>query len=188
MAAKGYDATSVRDIVEACHVTKPTLYYYFKSKKGLAQALVTVPMTALVDALHTILADDRAGRDKLVGMVETQFVFCRENPDRARFVYALFFGPAGTEMSQELAGFGQQIAEAIEHAVLQSVAEGALDGARVERCVAAVRGAVAISTMDHLYRDRPLGPELAGQIVDDLFRGFAASVELVPDRSAGVSP
>ena len=36
-AADGYDATSVRNIVEAAAVTKPTLYYYFSSKEALAK-------------------------------------------------------------------------------------------------------------------------------------------------------
>ena len=40
----GFDATSVREIVEAAGVAKPTLYYYFGSKEGLAQALLTVPL------------------------------------------------------------------------------------------------------------------------------------------------
>ena len=47
-AERGYDATSVREIVEAAGVAKPTLYYYFRSKEGLAQALFTVPLTNLV--------------------------------------------------------------------------------------------------------------------------------------------
>ena len=34
-AERGYDATSVREIVEAAGVAKPTLYYYFRSKEGL---------------------------------------------------------------------------------------------------------------------------------------------------------
>ena len=34
-ASEGYDATSVRNIVEAAAVTKPTMYYYFDSKEAL---------------------------------------------------------------------------------------------------------------------------------------------------------
>ena len=41
---RGYDATPVRAIVEAAGVTKPTLYYHFGSKEGLAQALDPVPL------------------------------------------------------------------------------------------------------------------------------------------------
>ena len=54
-ATQGYEATSVRMIVEAAGVAKPTLYYHFGSKEGLAQALLTVPMRVLADAMRSIL-------------------------------------------------------------------------------------------------------------------------------------
>ena len=56
-ANRGYDAwaTSVREIVEAAGVAKPTLYYHFQSKEGLAQALLTVPLTNLVDTIKRIV-------------------------------------------------------------------------------------------------------------------------------------
>ena len=34
-AQKGYESTSVREIASVAEVTKPTIYYYFKSKEGL---------------------------------------------------------------------------------------------------------------------------------------------------------
>ncbi len=39
-AERGYDAVSVREIVESAGVTKPALYYHFGSKEGLARAVV----------------------------------------------------------------------------------------------------------------------------------------------------
>ncbi|MCD7818674.1 MAG: TetR/AcrR family transcriptional regulator [Lachnospiraceae bacterium] len=37
---KGYDAVGVQEIVSLAGLTKPTLYYYFGSKRGLLEALV----------------------------------------------------------------------------------------------------------------------------------------------------
>ncbi|WP_167958951.1 TetR/AcrR family transcriptional regulator [Anaerosporobacter faecicola] len=37
---KGYDAVGVQEIVTKAGITKPTLYYYFKSKYGLLEALL----------------------------------------------------------------------------------------------------------------------------------------------------
>ena len=34
---RGYDAVGVQEIAERSGVTKPTLYYYFKSKYGLLE-------------------------------------------------------------------------------------------------------------------------------------------------------
>ena len=38
---RGYDAVGVQEIAERSGVTKPTLYYYFKSKYGLLEQLLT---------------------------------------------------------------------------------------------------------------------------------------------------
>lgn len=37
---KGYDAVAVQEIVNAAGITKPTLYYYFKSKQGVLECLI----------------------------------------------------------------------------------------------------------------------------------------------------
>ena len=50
--AQGYNAVGVQEIVDAAGVTKPTLYHYFGSKRGLLDALLAehlAPMTAAVD-------------------------------------------------------------------------------------------------------------------------------------------
>lgn len=39
-AARGYDAVGVQELCEAGGVTKPTLYYYFGSKRGVLEALL----------------------------------------------------------------------------------------------------------------------------------------------------
>src|SRR3954451_5273381 len=88
-ARHGYDATSVRMIVEAAGVTKPTLYYYFGSKEGLAQALLTLPMTLLAEQMRSILASEGDPVAALERIVEAHFAFCRDDPDGARFFFAL---------------------------------------------------------------------------------------------------
>src|SRR3954447_7570742 len=84
-ATLGYDATSVRTIVEAAGVTKPTLYYHFGSKEGLAQALLTVPMARLNETLRGIVEEAGDPVAMLERTFEAHFAFCREDPDRSRF-------------------------------------------------------------------------------------------------------
>src|SRR5438093_777895 len=76
-ATRGYDATPVRAIAEAAGVTKPTLYYHFGSKEGLAQALLTAPLDRLAATLHAILEGAGAPVDQLVELIEAHFAFCR---------------------------------------------------------------------------------------------------------------
>ena len=187
-ASQGYDATSVRTIVEAAGVTKPTLYYHFGSKEGLAQALLTDPMTAFVASLRGCLGMTGDPVANLAAQVEAHFRFMRDDPDRGRFFYALFFGPLSTSLSSELAGFGRQIGEAFREGVARAVEAGAVDPARAGAFETACRGAIVVHTMDFLYEkpaclDRPsvdYGPVLATSIVSDLIRGFGATPTPAP--------
>lgn len=172
-ATQGYDATPVNAIVDAAGVTKPTLYYHFKSKEGLAQALLTRPLTQLVERLTELMeqsADPVAG---LIEYLEAHFAFVREDPDRVRFFYAIFFGPNGCGLALELAGFGQQFDAILMTAVRKLADAGIIAADRADAFFAMVRGMIIVSTMDSLYCGLELGPDRCRQLVDDLLRGFA---------------
>jgi AcrR family transcriptional regulator len=174
-AERGYDATSVREIVEAAGVAKPTLYYYFRSKEGLAQALLTVPLSTLVSALQRIVTTIEDPIRCLERVMEAQYGFCREDPDRGRFIYALLFGPLGSEVAGELEPFRDSLLSWTEAAVRRLAEAGIVPRRRVEAFSTACRGLIVISTLDFLYHDRPLGSDLARLQVDDLLNGFGGN-------------
>jgi AcrR family transcriptional regulator len=187
-ATQGYEATSVRMIVEAAGVTKPTLYYHFKSKEGLAQALLTVPMAGLAEAIHAILEERGDPVEALVRIVEAHFAFFREDPDRGRFFFALVFGPRGSELLGEIKRSIRSMPELLIEGIGRLAEAGLIAPERVGAFATACRGMIVIATMDYLYRDRhsdchrdereresfgALGPGLAGRLVGDLLHGFA---------------
>ena len=172
-AAEGYDATSVRHIVEAAEVTKPTLYYYFASKEALAQQLLTGAIDKLIVGLRAILAGPGSAADKISAVIEEHLRLCRDEPDLARFAYAMFFGPRSSHLSAVLAECGQELAGLVEQAVNQLAEERIIAHERTAECTAAVRGLITIYTMDHLYRDVSLDGGLARRLVEDLLVGFA---------------
>src|SRR5271156_2990960 len=133
-AERGYDATSVREIVEAAGVAKPTLYYYFRSKEGLAQALLTVPLTNLVADLRRIVTTVEAPVRCLEQVIEAQYAFCRDDPDRGRFIYALLFGPLGSEIAGELEPVKDSLRSWTDSAVRRLAEVGIVARNRVEAC------------------------------------------------------
>ena len=155
-AERGYDATSVREIVEAAGVAKPTMYYYFRSKEGLAQALLTVPLNDLVMELRRVLATVEAPVRCLEQVMEAQYAFCRDDPDRGRFIYALLFGPLGSEIAGELVPFKESLRGWTDAAVGRLAEAGLVPPERVEACATACRGLIVISTLDYLYQEKPL--------------------------------
>lgn len=173
-AERGYDATSVREVVEAAGVTKPTLYYHFGSKEGLAQALLTVPLTGLLDDLGAIVDAEGDPLRRLARFVDAHFAFCRDEPDRSRFLYGLVFGPVAPGLTEEIAGHADRMDEVLDRAVAMLVAEGLVPKAKASRCTTALRGMITIHTLKYLYRGANLGPGLGRRLVTDLLDGYGA--------------
>jgi AcrR family transcriptional regulator len=172
-AEHGYDATPVRTIVEAAGVTKPTLYYHFGSKEGLAEALLTVPMTRLSDRVRELLDSSVEPQEIAAEMIEAHFAFAREEPDRARFVFALSFGPLGSSLAPELARFCEALTVCWDWLAKKMAVAGLLRADRANACAANLRGVMLIHTLDFLYRGGELGPKLARRLVGDMLHGFA---------------
>ncbi len=64
-AKKGFEATSVREIASAAEVTKPTLYYYFKSKEGLYLELVGRLCGTIENAVMLSSVSDGTARNRI---------------------------------------------------------------------------------------------------------------------------
>ena len=171
-ATQGYDATSVREIVEKAGVAKPTLYYYFGSKEGLAKALISVPLSGLVDQLRQIVTSEKDPIRCLEQILEAHFAFCREDPDRSRFLYALIFGPPGSETAIDNECCKDDLVKWTEAAVRRLADAGIIPRERVDACTTMCRGMIVITTVNFLYGDKPLGQDLARVLVSDLLRGF----------------
>jgi TetR/AcrR family transcriptional regulator, cholesterol catabolism regulator len=58
-AGKGYAATSMRDIAEACDMLPGSLYYHFAAKEDLLVAVYEAGVRELVDAVRTAIGPER---------------------------------------------------------------------------------------------------------------------------------
>ncbi len=67
-ASKGYEGTSIRDIADKAGVTLPNIYYYFKDKEGLYQAVLKETTTDLMEILTKLDNPDAPFRDRLVAL------------------------------------------------------------------------------------------------------------------------
>jgi AcrR family transcriptional regulator len=68
--AKGYRATSFRDIADAVGVDRASLYYYFESKHELFRAATSVAVTRNIAEAEAIAQSDRPPADKIVEIVQ----------------------------------------------------------------------------------------------------------------------
>ena len=64
-AHQGYGSTSVRELVEAAGVTKPTLYYYFENKEALFLEVVNTHLNGFDVLVEQTLASQGTLRQRL---------------------------------------------------------------------------------------------------------------------------
>lgn len=107
-ASHGYDAVGVRDICTAAGVTKPTLYHYFGSKRGLLETLVQERGTPLIT--HITQAATYTGDLPLTlhRVVDAYFQFAALEPVLYRLLLALWFAMPAHDAFQIVATFNQQ--------------------------------------------------------------------------------
>ena len=74
--ARGYDAVGVQEIVNTAGITKPTLYYYFGSKRGLLENLLQSGYQQLEDEILDAINKSGDLKDVLYRVARTFFVFC----------------------------------------------------------------------------------------------------------------
>src|SRR5512147_121731 len=92
-AARGYDAVGVQEIVEAAGITKPTLYHYFGSKRGLLDALLMAYFEPLVEMIRQATdyqCDLPLTLNRTAG---AYFRFARENSMFYRMQLSMYFAP-----------------------------------------------------------------------------------------------
>ena len=94
-ANSGYAATSVQHIVDDAKLSKPALYYHFKDKAGLFQALVHEAH----DERYRVLCAAVAAGEKLPVQLENillaLFAFFRANRELMRIAFATMFAAPG---------------------------------------------------------------------------------------------
>ncbi len=174
-ATQGYDGTPVSAIVEAAGVTKPTLYYHFGSKEGLALALLSGPIAELTERSRAILdaeADPIRGLEKLIA---EHFAFSRDDPDRTRFLFAVSFGPLEPQWANALNRAGERCSSVFEEAAASLAKAGVIAPESIQSCASSIWGQVVIRTMNFLYHDQELDSELPARLVAELLWGFATA-------------
>lgn len=171
-ARRGYEATSTREIVEEAGVAKPTLYYHFGSKEGLAKALLVDPLAELVERLGEILAEGADPALTLERILEAHFSYCRADPDRSRFFLATKFGPPEGAASALMGCRKGQLEDPTEVAFGRCVEAGLVAPGDLEAFATMFRGMLVLSVIEFLYHDKPLGEDRAGVLVAALIRAF----------------
>ncbi len=113
-AARGYDAAGVTEIAENAGVTKPTLYHYFGSKRGVLDALLNKHFNELYRALEEAVEYHDDIPLNLNNVAAVYFDFARENPTFYRMQLSMQFAPPDSDSFRAVSEFYQKQYELIE--------------------------------------------------------------------------
>ena len=86
-ARRGFDATSIRQIVAEARVTKPVLYYYFKNKGDLFLSLLEEAVAPLCDEVERIASGDGTPRDRMAEIIAAVLRFAEKRSDEFRLLH-----------------------------------------------------------------------------------------------------
>lgn len=87
---KGYDCVGVQEIVDAAGITKPTMYYYFKSKQGLLECLLDQGASCLVNGLKQTMSGLGEYQEILSKAVTAYIELALENKEIYLIIISLF--------------------------------------------------------------------------------------------------
>ena len=170
---KGYAATSVREIVEGAGVTKPVLYYHFKSKEGLYLAAMqdgVAEYQALVEGLAPTAepADIQIRR----ACLSVYDLYLRQL-DLLRLVHAIFYGPTQGAPQFDFHALYNRFAEALGRLVRLGMDRGEFKGEDEQAMTLAVLGAFTIVyENDMIHTECQVGREGLDRTLDIIFRGL----------------
>ena len=175
-ARKGYAATTTREIVAAASVTKPVLYYYFRSKEGLYLELVQQAFKEFENVVDTSIMGSGSVERKILRLCDQVFDLVLKKIEVVRLVYAFYYGPPQGAPFFDFDAVHQRLFEAIQQLVLEGMRKKELREGKVEDTVWAIFGALNITIENELcHPERELGHAGLRRILRLLFQGISTA-------------
>ena len=184
---KGFHAVSLDEVAERLNVTKPTLYYYVKSKDEILAECVRSGLELMQEA---IARSDEAGGtaiDKLMAAMRKYAEIV--TMDFGKCLIRVGEDPLPPESRREVRRLKAEIDREFRHLIELGIAEGSLR--KVDPKLAAFTLAGALSWIGRWYRaDGELSPEqIAEQCIGVLMGGLAVPAPVAkPARRPAAKP
>jgi TetR/AcrR family transcriptional regulator len=174
-ASKGYAATTVREIVERAGVTKPVLYYYFRSKEGIYLDLMQQPFGKFAEAIGEAVRTAGSARNRLFRLCLMAYDIFIENLDTARVMYSIYYGPPQGAPFIDFDAYHHRFQEAVLQVLRGGVRDGEFRRVDLHDAMWAVIGAVNVAMEVELCHPRQsLGRDGVRRVLETVLEGIAA--------------
>ena len=173
-ASKGYAATTVREIVERAGVTKPVLYYYFRSKEGIYLDLMREPFGRFTAIVEETLLETGSARERLFRLCLRAYDVFLENIDAARVMYSIYYGPPQGAPFVDFDAYHLRFQEAVLRVVGEGVRDGEFRRVNLDDAVWAVIGPLNVAMEVQLcHPQRGIGRDGVRRVLELVLEGIA---------------
>jgi AcrR family transcriptional regulator len=170
---KGYAATSVREIVEGAGVTKPVLYYHFKSKEGLYLAALQDGMTEYREIMAGLAPTEEPADLQLRRACLSVYDLFVRQLDLVRLYHSVFYGPQQGAPNFDFHAVHNLLVESLRRLVRLGMDRGEFKGGDERAMTLAVLGAFNIvSENDMIHPECQVGRDGLDRTLDIIFRGL----------------
>jgi AcrR family transcriptional regulator len=176
-ATRGYDSVTMRGIAEAIEYSPTAIYYHFRNKDELVQALCEEDFSRLLAYLSEQARHvDPVETIRMLGKAYARFGFDHPNQYRFLFMTAPPHEPPPEGGVEPMAG--EQAFGLLNQAVKQAVAQGFFRPGSIDAMAkvlwSSLHGAVALMITvppEHFPGDPP-PPDFIDQVIENNIRGF----------------
>ena len=121
---KGYAGTSVREIVEQAGVSKPVLYYYFKSKEKLFLAILEMAENLQMQLLSEVLESEGTVLERLLILYRRIYAGVQAHRKLYVMIHGLIFGPPQGTPHYDFTRYHRHMINAIQEIYKAGLASG----------------------------------------------------------------
>lgn len=169
---KGYEGTSIREIIEGAGVTRPVLYYYFTNKEDLFRKLLEPALAEYTKALTSIRGVCTDTISRLKAIARETFRFAEDNPQAVRLILQLYFAPpkGGPRLDKTI--YRLRRFRFLEEIMQEGLDRKELAGGDAESLALTLVGMMDTFVTSKSYLpDTHLSPEVAEGLIDLFFFG-----------------
>jgi TetR/AcrR family transcriptional regulator len=139
-AERGYTGTFIREIVARAGVTKPVLYYYYKSKEGMFYTILDGAAEQQEVILAEALKAPGTVLDRLIFLYRRIYEGLIENPNLFKMIHNLVFGPRQGTPEYDVEQYHRFMVDAIKTIYLEGLAKGEVKEADADQVAILVLG------------------------------------------------
>jgi AcrR family transcriptional regulator len=123
-AEKGYAGTYVREIVEKAGVSKPVLYYYFKSKEGLFYAILAWAADVQQQILNEILTAPGTVLDRFIYLYRRIYEGIQKYHSLYKMIHSLIYGPPQGAPEYDFPSYQRHMFDAVKKIYSEGLSSG----------------------------------------------------------------